>query len=894
MSVLRSLLAVVFPLLVVSLSYHENGHLRTVPLKALVVTGEFFDCLGEVVVKQTWVNDASTPITSNYKFSLDGEAVVSGFHMSIGENKWVGAVKEKNQAQQQFNAAVSAGVKSSLLEKISDNDYQVQIGPIASYETATIEFRYLTRVSVKKDGSYHFVLPTNIAPKYSPSTANQADIEYARKMGTIPYANQPAYKFEVDLTWRSGSALQEIVSPTNAIRTEVLSPKAVRVHCSTAPANGDFSLVVRTAQSTGAYLYAKEDGTRYLYVHNQIPAVKSTPTPKTITVVLDRSGSMGGNKIVQAVKAVDEFLSLLQEDASTLLNIVSFGSHHSALYSHPVPATAGNIAQMRHLVRSFRADFGGTELLDCLTDVVRNEYGTFGTRVSQPEFHSTREHVVVLLTDGQVSNRNVVTEMLSKNAKGVRIMTIGIGRDADRELVQEVADATYGISRVLVDELDLTAALQDVLGYIDKQYYTDVRLLGHEVTQVSRVLYPAHPVDLFLRLDDAQLLAAERDGLSVTATDPVRGGAKVWPIAVKDCVQVGDLLEKLYANHVITELSKKVDGTNWHSRSGAAEEAKNMIVKLSVAHGIMNKHTSFLVISDQRIHRSTVKDVRNVEVPHHAGEMGTNAAHGRASRSASAFPSGIRSFVPTADPSSVPTCMPSAAPTLVPTAAPSSVPSGVPSAQPSGIPTVVPSAVPSVVPSVVPSAVPASVPAAGPVFAPSAVPASVPVCTPSAVPTVVPSALPTFLPTVPRSAAATNLMDTARGMLGGAAGASSVLLQPGQTLNVNADGSTNAQSIAPELSLEARMVELALRHGAPLPYYAAFYQLLQYASQAALEEDAARAALSPEMFFNVGCLLRLRKAALWDKAVALGLLEAYVKSVVADLKVAEVATMLGL
>jgi hypothetical protein len=451
---------------------------------------------------------------------------------------------------------------------------------------------------------------------------------------------------------------------------------------------------------------------------------------------------------------------------------------------------------------------------------------------------------------------------------------------------------------VLVDELDLTAALQDVLGYIDKQYYTDVRLLGHEVTQVSRVLYPAHPVDLFLRLDDAQLLAAERDGLSVTATDPVRGGAKVWPIAVKDCVQVGDLLEKLYANHVITELSKKVDETNWHSRSGAVEEAKNMIVKLSVAHGIMNKHTSFLVISDQRIHRSTVKDVRNVEVPHHAGEMDTNAAHGRASRSASAFPSGIRSFVPTADPSSVPTGMPSAAPTLVPTAAPSSAPSCVPSCVPSGVPTAQPSAqpsaIPAAVPSVVPSAVPASVPAAGPVFAPSAVPASVPACMPSAVPTVVPSAVPTFLPTVPRSAAANNLMGTARGMLGGDAGASSVLLQPGQTLNVNADGSTNAQSIASELSLEARMVEMALRHGAPLPYDAFSYHLLQYASQAALEEDAARAALSPGMFFNVGCLLRLRKAALWDKAVALGLLEAYVKSMVADLKVAEVAKMLGL
>jgi hypothetical protein len=100
MSVLRSLQVLVFPLFVVSLSYHENGRSGTAPLKGVVVTGEFFDCLGEVVVRRrTWVTDAPTSRMSNYKFFLDGEAVVSGFNMRIGESKRVGVVKEKNQVQ---------------------------------------------------------------------------------------------------------------------------------------------------------------------------------------------------------------------------------------------------------------------------------------------------------------------------------------------------------------------------------------------------------------------------------------------------------------------------------------------------------------------------------------------------------------------------------------------------------------------------------------------------------------------------------------------------------------------------------------------------------------------------------------------------------------------------
>jgi hypothetical protein len=93
---------------------------------------------------------------------------------------------------------------------------------------------------------------------------------------------------------------------------------------------------------------------------------------------------------------------------------------------------------------------------------------------------------------------------------------------------------------------------------------------------------------------------------------------------------------------------------------------------------------------------------------------------------------------------------------------------------------------------------------------------------------------------------------------------------------------------------EQRIVELEMHHSVPLPYDASSYQLLQYASQAALEEDAARAALSPEVFFNVGCLLRLRRAALPGKDWTLALLGAHVNRALADLKVNEVAAMLGL
>eukprot|EP01034_Spumella_vulgaris_P030707 gene30707-37964_t len=544
----------------------KGGVWKKIPLKSLQVTGEFYDSLGEVVIKQLWINEANVPITSNYKFSLDANAVV-----------------------------------------------------------IEVEFRYLTRAPVQKDGSYRFILPTNIAPKYSnPSSTNKADREYASKMEEIKYMSQPPYLFTVDIAWYSGSALREIVSPTNVIHTDVLSPVSARVHCITAPENGDFTLSVRTAQTTAAYTYEKPDGTTFMYVHNQIPLERTSPTNgRKITILLDRSGSMSGGKIVQAVAAVDNYLSLLEPDISTLINIVSFGSNYKALFSNAVPATTENIARMRDSVRHFQADFGGTELLQCLKDLIAGgPVARFETNTNNIEGGKDREHVIVLLTDGQVSNLNAVTALLDTKNLDTRIMTIGIGRDADRKLVQQIADKTNAICRILIDEVDITAALADVHYYIGKQYYTDVKVVNYEAVQCAQVLYPAHPVDMFIRLSAEQYREVTRSGITVTAVDPTHHSTKMWSISVEQCVRAGHLLEKLYANLIINEQIKRLDIYEARNRAKIVDQ----IVRLSVEHQIMNTETSFLVISDEQITPREKQRVEKVEVPHHQEGAASNGA----------------------------------------------------------------------------------------------------------------------------------------------------------------------------------------------------------------------------------------------------------------------------
>jgi hypothetical protein len=127
----------------------------------------------------------------------------------------------------------------------------------------------------------------------------------------------------------------------------------------------------------------------------------------------------------------------------------------------------------------------------------------------------------------------------------------------------------------------------------------------------------------------------------------------------------------------------------------------------------------------------------------------------------------------------------------------------------------------------------------------------------------------------------------AQEMLGDSA-AGSVLLKPGQALKLNADGSTSPE---PPLSMEEQILAFVELHQSVLMFNDQSYRLLQYASAAALEEDAARAGLTPAVFFNVVCLLRARKLAAVSLDALRGL-ETYVSKTVADLKVAEIALTL--
>ena len=74
---------------------------------------------------------------------------------------------------------------------------------------------------------------------------------------------------------------------------------------------------------------------------------------KSITFVLDTSGSMAGHKIAQARGALKFFLDSLQE--GDRFNIIPFATEAQPFFNQPVVKTAANVSSAMLRVRGIRA-----------------------------------------------------------------------------------------------------------------------------------------------------------------------------------------------------------------------------------------------------------------------------------------------------------------------------------------------------------------------------------------------------------------------------------------------------------------------------------------------------------------------------------------------------------
>lgn len=151
--------------------------------------------------------------------------------------------------------------------------------------------------------------------------------------------------------------------------------------------------------------------------------------PVSVAFVLDRSGSMKGDKIERVRRATSRAVDVL--DQQDIFSIVIFDHRVDVL----VPAThVTNKRAIQEAITRIR-DAGGTKIAPAVERGLR-EIGTAGPNAIRR---------LVLLTDGQTENENeCLLRADDAGRMGVPITALGVGRDWNEDLLIDMANRSGG------------------------------------------------------------------------------------------------------------------------------------------------------------------------------------------------------------------------------------------------------------------------------------------------------------------------------------------------------------------------------------------------------------------------------------------------------------------
>lgn len=187
-------------------------------------------------------------------------------------------------------------------------------------------------------------------------------------------------------------------------------------------------------------------------------------TPVNLTLVLDRSGSMSGEKLEQAKAAALEAVRRLAAD--DLFSLVVFDNNVDTL----IPACRiGNARNIEERISSIRAG-GGTAIYAGLTE---------GAAELRKNLEDRRYiHRIVLLSDGRANDGPSQPEDFARLGsalmkEGISVSTIGVGLGFNEDLMTCLAQKSDGNTYFVESSRDLSrifnAELGDVLSVVARR-----------------------------------------------------------------------------------------------------------------------------------------------------------------------------------------------------------------------------------------------------------------------------------------------------------------------------------------------------------------------------------------------------------------------------------------
>ena len=555
--------------------------------RELLLEGVHYDVqidglMAKSAIKQSYSNPYETNIEAVYTFPLSSEAVLLGIEIQINERVLKGTIKEKSEAEAEYEEAIDDGNRAIMVEKSSDGIYTVNIANLLPEDSISVRIEYTELMEWRQD-QVKWSLPTTIAPKYGDSSnLNLDDV-------TDPSISLLAENlFGFSMTVQGVLADAEINAPSHQIKIEK-GEDSTNITLQNEKDFMDkdivFTFKTQRAREERSFTLVGKDFDGYATIASFYPSFGTDlpKQPKSVTFVIDCSGSMSGVSIDRARTALNKALHLFTEEDS--FNIIRFGSDHTSLFENEVSASTENINIAKRMIRSLDANMGGTNMEEALQSAYVGHTVTKG-----------KDGYLFLITDGQIYDHDSVVKSAKKSE--MAHFVVGVGYATDDPLLKKIALETRGSYENIDPNEKMDDYILNLFKKIDTPKALDIKIQWPQkpiIEHIPNVVFDGDTLYAYATFDE---LIDGEVGLAYTLDNgnQYRTSVQIDQKSA-DANEMPSVVSKLVIAKEIEALNARRPQERYYDEETSSEENKE-IVALSTRYQLFSELTNYILVDE--------------------------------------------------------------------------------------------------------------------------------------------------------------------------------------------------------------------------------------------------------------------------------------------------------
>lgn len=538
--------------------------------KSLKVNVEIEGRYARTSIDQVFSNPSNRRLEGHFIFPTPKGATLKDFSMDINGKQMSAELLDATKARKIYEEIVRRALDPALLEYSEQSMFRVRIFPIEPRSEKRIKISY-TELLESENNTNEYIFPLS-AKKYS---------------------GKPLREVMIKVDVKSDSPIKTLYSPTHEVETIRKNDKTATVayEAREIKPEHNFKLYLgydRAKIGVSMLSHKPEDDNGYFFLDISPGFAKESDeiVNKDITFVLDVSGSMAGEKLEQAKKALNFCINNLNE--RDRFEIIKFSTEAQAVFNKRMAVNTANIKKAKKFVKKLKA-IGGTNIGEALALALKEKAD------------AGRPNMIIFLTDGkptigETEENKLVAEISKNNEENTKIFTFGIGFDINTHLLDKITEKTKAYRSYITPEEDIEIKVSNFYSKVSSPVLTEIKL-SIDGARIEKV-FPKEMPDLFKgssinvmgRYDNSGKARIRLEGKVNGKTEKFEFEAELSGSSDKY-----DFIPPLWATRNIGYL---LDQIRLH---GEEKELVDEVTALAKKYGVITPYTSYLILEDERI-----------------------------------------------------------------------------------------------------------------------------------------------------------------------------------------------------------------------------------------------------------------------------------------------------